>query len=74
MKLYTQGFFYGYYDGITGLVREPIEGAKKGVTIISFKEDNTADGMLSRAFSGRSKELVVAVSNFTPSLLKLTCC
>ncbi|KAF8061758.1 UDP-Glycosyltransferase/glycogen phosphorylase [Lyophyllum atratum] len=25
-----KGLFYGYYDGITGLVREPMEGAKKG--------------------------------------------
>ncbi|KAG6918563.1 hypothetical protein DXG01_013362 [Tephrocybe rancida] len=24
-----KGVFYGYYDGITGLVREPMEGAKK---------------------------------------------
>ncbi|KZT36345.1 UDP-Glycosyltransferase/glycogen phosphorylase [Sistotremastrum suecicum HHB10207 ss-3] len=24
-----KGFFYGYYDGITGLIREPMEGAKK---------------------------------------------
>ncbi|KAF9464545.1 glycosyltransferase family 1 protein [Collybia nuda] len=24
-----KGLFYGYYDGITGLVREPVEGAKK---------------------------------------------
>ncbi|TFK45549.1 glycosyltransferase family 1 protein [Heliocybe sulcata] len=24
-----KGFFYGYYDGITGLVREPVAGAKK---------------------------------------------
>nr|GAT54436.1 glycosyltransferase family 1 protein [Mycena chlorophos] len=24
-----KGLFYGYYDGITGLVREPYEGAKK---------------------------------------------
>ena len=31
-----QGFFYGYYDGITGLVREPMEGAKKGVSNNSF--------------------------------------
>ncbi|KAH7928152.1 glycosyltransferase family 1 protein [Leucogyrophana mollusca] len=29
MKEAGKGFFYGYYDGITGLVREPIEGAKK---------------------------------------------
>jgi hypothetical protein len=27
----TQGVFYGFYDGITGLYREPIEGAKKEV-------------------------------------------
>lgn len=26
-----QGLFYGYYDGITGLVTEPIKGAKKDV-------------------------------------------
>ncbi|KDQ59788.1 glycosyltransferase family 1 protein [Jaapia argillacea MUCL 33604] len=25
-----KGFFYGYYDGITGLVREPVEGARTG--------------------------------------------
>ncbi|KAG5642001.1 hypothetical protein DXG03_003801 [Asterophora parasitica] len=25
-----RGLFYGYYDGITGLVREPYEGAKTG--------------------------------------------
>jgi len=30
MKEAGKGFFYGYYDGITGLVREPMEGAKKG--------------------------------------------
>ncbi|KAH7911918.1 glycosyltransferase family 1 protein [Hygrophoropsis aurantiaca] len=29
MKEAGKGFFYGYYDGITGLVREPLEGAKK---------------------------------------------
>jgi hypothetical protein len=33
---FTQGFLYGYYDGITGLVREPLEGAKKDVSINSF--------------------------------------
>ncbi|KAL7410756.1 hypothetical protein BDY24DRAFT_398395 [Mrakia frigida] len=25
----AKGFFYGYYDGITGLLREPIEGGQK---------------------------------------------
>jgi hypothetical protein len=29
----SQGFFYGYYDGITGLVREPIKGAKTEVRV-----------------------------------------
>ena len=29
----NKGFFYGYLDGITGLVREPLEGAKKEVRI-----------------------------------------
>lgn len=27
----NKGFFYGYYDGITGLYKEPIQGAKKDV-------------------------------------------
>lgn len=31
-----QGLFYGYYDGITGLVREPMEGAKKEVGYSCF--------------------------------------
>lgn len=31
LTCWRQGFFYGYYDGITGLVREPIQGAKKEV-------------------------------------------
>lgn len=31
IEIGAQGFFYGYYDGITGLVREPAEGAKKEV-------------------------------------------
>ncbi|KAJ7582522.1 glycosyltransferase family 1 protein [Mycena floridula] len=26
-----KGLFYGYYDGITGLIREPVQGAKKEV-------------------------------------------
>ncbi|EIW85621.1 glycosyltransferase family 1 protein [Coniophora puteana RWD-64-598 SS2] len=29
LKEAGKGFFYGYYDGITGLVREPVQGAKK---------------------------------------------
>ncbi|THU98408.1 glycosyltransferase family 1 protein [Dendrothele bispora CBS 962.96] len=29
LKEAGKGFFYGYYDGITGLVKEPIRGAKK---------------------------------------------
>jgi len=29
LKEAGKGLFYGYYDGITGLVREPMEGAKK---------------------------------------------
>jgi len=32
-----KGLFYGYYDGITGLVREPIQGAKKGGFIGAIK-------------------------------------
>ncbi|KAH8114206.1 glycosyltransferase family 1 protein [Phellopilus nigrolimitatus] len=29
VKTAGKGLYYGYYDGITGLVREPLEGAKK---------------------------------------------
>ncbi|KAG6852494.1 hypothetical protein C0991_011514 [Blastosporella zonata] len=32
-----RGLFYGYYDGITGLVREPVEGAKKDGFIGAIK-------------------------------------
>jgi sterol 3beta-glucosyltransferase len=31
MKEGGKGLFYGYWDGITGLVKEPLEGAKKEV-------------------------------------------
>jgi sterol 3beta-glucosyltransferase len=27
----SKGLFYGYYDGITGLIREPLKGAKEEV-------------------------------------------
>jgi len=37
MKEAGKGFFYGYYDGITGLVREPMEGAKKGGILGAIK-------------------------------------
>ena len=33
LTLRKKGFFYGYLDGITGLVSEPLEGAKKEVRI-----------------------------------------
>lgn len=39
-----QGLFYGYYDGITGLVREPVQGAKKEVSIFFATRQNPADG------------------------------
>ncbi|CAK5281074.1 unnamed protein product [Mycena citricolor] len=32
-----KGLFFGYYDGITGLVREPYEGAQKEVLWRAFK-------------------------------------
>ncbi|EPQ50594.1 UDP-Glycosyltransferase/glycogen phosphorylase [Gloeophyllum trabeum ATCC 11539] len=32
-----KGLFYGYYDGITGLVREPLEGAKKEGVVGAIK-------------------------------------
>ncbi|KAJ6630253.1 glycosyltransferase family 1 protein [Mycena sp. CBHHK59/15] len=32
-----KGLFYGYYDGITGLVREPMQGAKKDVSIVRIR-------------------------------------
>ncbi|GLB35572.1 putative glycosyltransferase family 1 protein [Lyophyllum shimeji] len=32
-----KGLFHGYYDGITGLVREPVEGAKKGGVLGAIK-------------------------------------
>lgn len=34
-----KGFFYGYYDGITGLVKEPVRGAEKEVRIL-FADGN----------------------------------
>lgn len=41
-----QGLFYGYYDGITGLIREPMKGAKEDVRkpLISGLNQSVDDG------------------------------
>jgi hypothetical protein len=51
---FHQGFFYGYYDGITGLVREPMEGAKKGVSISSPCLQNMTESIV-QGFLGAIK-------------------
>lgn len=35
----VKGFFYSYYDGITGLVKDPIQGGKKEVRATSSTRD-----------------------------------
>lgn len=49
-----QGFFYGYYDGITGLVKEPMQGAKKGVRYI-FPISPVFTDAISQGFMGAIK-------------------
>ena len=36
LKAAGKGFFYGYYDGITGLVKEPIKGGQKEVSLDDY--------------------------------------
>lgn len=37
----AKGFAYGLADGLTGLVTEPVKGAKEGVSLDSFKLGKT---------------------------------
>jgi sterol 3beta-glucosyltransferase len=59
----SKGLFYGYYDGITGLVREPLKGAKEEVRVY-LSNSSTRYKQQLRDSSVPSKALQEAVGPF----------
>lgn len=58
----NQGLFYGYYDGITGLVMEPVRGAQKEVRILSLLNHSVSNQSDRRDSQVLLKDRYVVVS------------
>lgn len=67
LKPHLQDFLYGQYDGLTGLYKEPIAGAKKDVCSFSAKSSRWCRTLMSSGTrDSQARLLVLEEASSTP--------